>query len=368
MLIDRPIDRRGLLLGGAAIALAGCGVGDSGGGSKEETEKPIAKKIDGDLVYFNWAEYIDPAVIKSFEKRYGVKVRESYFDSMSAMMSKLRSGIEYDLIFPTAEYVQRLIQGNQVRKIDRDKLKNADLVYPTFQAPWYDDGSEHTTPYTMYATGLGYRVDNVPDMTGSWRDLGEADSGGKAFMLDDFQEGIGMANQVNGHELNAADDEALEQAKDYLLSVKPNLRGFSSDTITTMTSGNANIQHLWNGDIVNIRNQVDNPEDFKFQKCKEGIPVGSDTLAIPVNAKHPGTALLFIEHLLEPENAAKNVAWIGYPMPYEGGATESFEGLVKDDPSINVTVDDLENGEQFENLGRENRRAWDRTWTEVKAS
>ena len=150
--------------------------------------------------------------------------------------------------------------------------------------------------------------------------------------------------------------------------MKPNLRGYSSDTITTMTSGNANIQHLWNGDIVNIRNQVDNPENFKFQKCKEGIPVGSDTLAIPVNAKHPGTALLFIEHLLEPENAARNVAWIGYPMPYEGGATESFESLVKDDPSINVTVDDLENGEQFENLGRENRRAWDRTWTEVKAS
>ena len=150
--------------------------------------------------------------------------------------------------------------------------------------------------------------------------------------------------------------------------MKPNLRGFSSDTITTMTSGNANIQHLWNGDIVNIRNQVDSPENFKFQKCKEGIPVGSDTLAIPVNAKHPGTALLFIEWLLRPENAATNVAWIGYPMPYEGGATESFESLVKDDPTINVTVDDLENGEQFENLGREDRRAWDRTWTEVKAS
>ena len=31
-------------------------------------------------------------------------------------------------------------------------------------------------------------------------------------------------------------------------------------------------------------------------------------------------------------------------MPYEGGATEAFEGLVKDDPEINVTVEDLENG------------------------
>jgi spermidine/putrescine transport system substrate-binding protein len=366
--IDARIDRRGLLVAGAGLALAGCGVGDSGGGSKKETEKPIAKKVDGDLVYFNWAEYMDPAVIKGFEKKYGVKVRQSYFDSMSGMMSKLRSGISYDVIFPTAEYVQRLVKGNQLRKVDHDKLRNAELVYPTFNEPWYDAGSEHTAPYTMYATGLGYRADKVPDMTGSWRDLGEADSGGKTFLLDDFQEGIGMANQVNGHELNAADDEALGEAKDYLLELKPKLRGFSSDTVTTMTSGNAYIQHIWNGDVVNIRNQVDNPENFKFQKCKEGIPVGSDTLAIPVNAKHPGTALLFIEWLLEPENAARNVAWIGYPMPYEGGATESFESLVKDDPSINVTVADLDNGEQFENLGRDDRRAWDRTWTEVKAS
>ena len=206
-----------------------------------------------------------------------MKVRESYFDSMSAMMSKLRSGIEYDVIFPTAEYVQRLIQGNQVRKIDRDKLKNADLVYPPSGALVRRRVGAHDSLHDVcHRPRLPRR--QVPDMTGSWRDLGEADSGGKAFMLDDFQEGIGMANQVNGHELNAADDEALEQAKDYLLSVKPNLRGFSSDTITTMTSGNANIQHLWNGDIVNIRNQVDSPEDFKFQKSKEGIPVGSDTL------------------------------------------------------------------------------------------
>lgn len=368
MLTDARIDRRGLLLGGAGLALAGCGVGNSSGGSKEDTQKTIAKKVDGDLVYFNWSEYMDPAVIKGFEERHGVKVRQSYFDSMPAMMSKLRAGIEYDVIFPTAEYAQRLIQGNQLLRIDRDKLKNADTVYPAFVSPWYDKDSAHTVPYTMYATGLGYRADQVPDMTGSWRDLGEADHGGKAFLLDDFQEGIGMANQVNGNGLNAADEQALEEAGQYLLDLKPKLRGFSSDTITTMTSGNANIQHLWNGDVVNIRNQVDRPENFRFQKCEEGIPVGSDTFAIPTNAKHPGTALLFIEYLLEPEVAAQNVGWMGYPMPYEGAATESFASLVKDDPEINVTVEDLENGEQFENLGREDRQAWDEVWTEVKAA
>ena len=151
------LNRRELLQGGAGLAvglgLAGCGVGNSDSGSKEKTEKPIKKRVDGDLVYFNYAEYVDPDLVKGFEKKYGVKVRESYFDSMSAMMAKLRAGIAYDVIFPSAEYAQRLIEGNLIRKIDRDRLRNVDTVYPHFDNPWYDKGSEHTTPYTMYATG-----------------------------------------------------------------------------------------------------------------------------------------------------------------------------------------------------------------------
>jgi hypothetical protein len=167
----------------------------------------------------------------------------------------------------------------------------------------------------MYATGLGYRADKVTGMTGSWRDLGEADSGDRSFLLDDYQEAIGMANLVNGYPLNEVDRDKLDESRDYLVDLKPKLRGISADTITNMVSGNAWIQHLWNGDIVNIRYQVDNPEDFKFQQCREGLPVGSDNFVIPVNAEHPGTALLFIEYMLEPENAAQNVEWIGYPMP-----------------------------------------------------
>jgi spermidine/putrescine transport system substrate-binding protein len=371
-MIKRDLNRRQLLQGGAGLAvglgLAGCGVGNSSGGSKEETEKPIKKKVDGDLVYFNYSEYVDPELVKGFEKRYGIKVRESYFDSMSAMMAKLRAGIAYDLIFPSAEYAQRLISGNLIRKIDHDNLKNVDSVYSQFADPWYDKGSEHTTPYTMYATGLGYRADKLNDMTGSWRDLKDVDTHDRSFLLDDYQEGVGMANLVNGFPLNETDEAKLEKSKQYLIDLKPSLRGISTDTITNMTSGNAWIQHLWNGDIVNIRNQVDNAEAFRFQKNEEGIPVGSDTFAVPVNAKHPGTALLFIEYMLDPQNAAQNVEWIGYPMPYEGGPSEAFEGLVKDDPEINVTVDDLENGQQFENLKGDGRLAWDKVWTEFRVS
>jgi spermidine/putrescine transport system substrate-binding protein len=368
------LSRRELLRSGAGLALgaaglSGCQLNSGYASSPGETRKPFAKKIDGDLVYFNWAEYINPDLTKAFEKRHGVRVRESNFDSMSAMMAKLRAGIEYDVIFPTAEYAQRLIRGNQLRVLDPpEKLKNFDLVYDYFDEPWYDRGSSHTVPYTMYATGIGYRADKVGDLTGSWRDLIDPEADGKAFMLDDYQECIGMANLLNGYDMNTVDPEELDRSKDVLIEFKPHLRGYSSDTITNMASGNAWIQHLWNGDIVNARYQVDNPEDLRFEKCEEGIPVGSDMFAIPVNAQHPGTAMLFIEFMLEPENAAANTEWIGYPMPYRTGAQEAFAGLVKDDPSIEVTVADLENGKQFVNLEGEGRQLWDRTWTEVKVA
>jgi spermidine/putrescine transport system substrate-binding protein len=372
-LLRRHYDRRELLRGGAGLALAaglaGCGVGGGANeGDKKATQKKVAKKADGDLVYFNYAEYIDPELVKKFEKLHGVKVRESYYDSMQAMMAKLRAGNRYDVIFPSAEFVDRLVTGNQLLQMDVASLKGTDAVYSSLKQPWYDPKREFTTPYALYATGLGYRADKIGDMTGSWKDLVIPSAQGRSFILDDFQEGIGMANLVNGFDLNSTDEAELEKSKDYLVSLKPKLRGFSADTITNMTSGNAWIQHLWNGDIVNIRGQVKNPEDFKFQKCSEGIPVGNDAFAIPANAQHPGTALLFIEFMLDPENSARNVEYVGYPMPYEGGAREAFAGLVKEDPSIEVTIDDLEGGDEFENLKGEGRRAWDRVWSEVKAS
>jgi spermidine/putrescine transport system substrate-binding protein len=370
-LFDEPLRRRELLRGGAGLALglglAGCGVGNTETPSKEQTERVVKAQPDGDLVYFNWSEYLEPKLLKEFEDRFGVKVRESNFDSMQGMMAKLRSGNRYDLIFPSSEWVDRLRKANQLLRIDQAQVPNAGTVYDYFASPWYDPEADHTVPYAMYATGIIYRADKVTGMTGSWNDMANASADGRAYLLDDFQEVIGAGNLVGGAKLNSVDEAEVERAKQWAIDLKPSLRGFSTDDIQNMVSGNAWIHHGWNGDVVNIRNQVDKPENFTFQKCSEGIPLGTDCFAIPANAEHPGTALTFINFLLEPENAARNIEYMGYPMPYSG-PDETFAALVKDDPSINVTIEDLETGQQFENLGTDGRRLWDRTWTEIKAA
>src|SRR4051794_37347913 len=369
---DGRFDRRDLLRGGAGLALgvgfAGCGVGNEPAQvDKKQTEKLVKAEPDGDLVYFNWSEYLEPKLFKKFEKQFGVKVRESNFDSMQGMMAKLRAGNRYDLIFPSSEWADRLIKANQLLRIDDEQLPNlGEQLYAPFRNPWYDAGAKHTVPYALYATGLIYRADKVDSMTGSWNDLKNPQARNRTYLLDDFQEAIGAGNLVNGHELNSIAPADVRQSEQWLRSVKPNLRGISTDDVTNMTSGNAWIHHGWNGDVVNIRNQVKHPENFKFVKAEEGIPLGTDTFAIPANAPHPGTALTFINFVLDPENLVKNVNYFGYPMPYQG-AKDAFAALVKDDPSINVTTDDLEQGQQYRNLGRDGLRLWDETWTDFKA-
>ena len=66
----------------------------------EANTKPVEPKIDGDLVYFNWADYVDPSVFEGFSNEYGVKVIQSNFDSMESMQAKLSAGNRYDIIFP----------------------------------------------------------------------------------------------------------------------------------------------------------------------------------------------------------------------------------------------------------------------------
>jgi hypothetical protein len=106
--------RRELLQAGAgaaiALGLSSCGIGR---GLQGDTDRVIEPKVDGDLYYFNYSQYINPGLVKEFEQKYDVRVIQSYFDAMEGMIAKLRAGNTYDVVFPTAEYVQRLVQEEQ---------------------------------------------------------------------------------------------------------------------------------------------------------------------------------------------------------------------------------------------------------------
>jgi spermidine/putrescine transport system substrate-binding protein len=350
------------LASGAAGALAGCTV--SRPLDVPEGARFVEPKIDGDLLIYNWAQYMDPALKKGFASKYGVEVNEVNFDNLEAMVTKLRAGGRYDLIWPTPEYAYRLWKEGLLAEFDRSKLAHADQLSKFYEGGWWDPDNRYTVPYAYYTTGIAWRDDVVSGMTGSWTDLTNPDGKGRMFILDDFQEAIGEANLINGFELNTADPNQLEKSKETLIQQKQFARGISTNSTQNLVNGTAVIHQAWNGDLVQVRNQVDDPSLFKYETCKEGVPVGSDLMCIPTTARSPGTALKFIEWLMIPENAARNVRWNGYPQPMAGGR-EAFAELVADEPSIDVDIDALGDSSMEYRLDSADDRA---LWNQVKAS
>jgi spermidine/putrescine transport system substrate-binding protein len=374
MTLEGRLNRRQLLRAGAGGALGLYGLGALDGCTverpidKPESTAAVKPEIDGDILIYNWAQYMDPDIKKRFSEKYGVEVNEVNFDNLEAMVTKLRAGGRYDVIWPSTEYANRLQQEGLLHRFDRDKLPHAKGISSFYDGAWWDPENEYTVPYAYYTTGIAWRNDLVDGMAGSWSDLTNPDGAGKMFILDDFQEAIGEANLINGWDLNTADPNELEVSKQTLLDQKEFARGFSTNSTANLVNGTAVIHQAWNGDIVNVRNQVDNPEDFSYETCKEGVPVGSDLMCIPITARSPGTALMFMDWIIQPDNAAQNVMWNGYPQPVEGGK-EAFASLVKDEPSIDVKLEELgDGGMEYRLDDPDDRELWNQTWTEVKAS
>ncbi|MEV8531546.1 spermidine/putrescine ABC transporter substrate-binding protein [Streptomyces sp. NPDC051211] len=370
-----PPSRRSFLRAGTAAALglsaAGCGfaTGDDPAGTTAAAATPIDVKVDGDLVYFNWADFVDPAVFEGFAKEYGVKVVQSNFDSMEGMAAKLNAGNRYDIIFPTAKWAERLAAGGRLRAIDHTRLKNAEAVfgsYDYFADPWYDPGSAHTVPFTMYKTGIGWRRDRLGDLTGSWDDLWNDRAKGKVFVLDDRDEVLGMGALKLGLDLTTGDPGDLARVTDTLHTLRPRLRGFSSDSYNNLLNGNADMTQAWSGDMAAMLAQAKDPSVYGFETAKEGAPVNSDCYAIPANAQHPGTAMLFIDYMLRPENVKKNIEYIGYPMPVRG-SEDTYTALVEPFPQCLVTAADLKDDRFFRNGTAKGEQARDAAWTDVKA-
>ena len=362
--------RRELLAAGAGLALSGYGLSGctvSRSVDRANAGQVIKPEVDGDLLIYNWAQYMDPALQRTFSEKYGVEVKEANFDNLEAMVIKLRSGAQYDLIWPSTEYVARLDAEGLLSRFDRGLLRNDENISSFYDGSWWDPQNELSVPYTYYTTGIAWREDEVAGMTGSWNDLLNPDGEGRMFILDDFQEAIGEANLINGFDLNTEVPDELEVAKQTLLEQKENARGFSTNSVQNLVSGAAVIHQAWNGDLVNVRNKVDDPENYRYETCTEGVPVGTDLMCIPVNARSPGTAMLFMDWLIDPENAARNVRWNGYPQPVEGGR-QQFAELVKEEPSIDVNLEELGTGGlEYRLDDPDARRLWTDIFTEVKA-
>src|SRR5580692_3269016 len=99
---------------------------------------------------YNWSDYIEPTVIEDFTKQTGIKVRYDTFDSNDTLETKLLAGKSgYDVVVPTAFFLERQIKAGVFQKLDKSKLPNLVNLWPeiTQRLAVHDPGNQYAVNY-----------------------------------------------------------------------------------------------------------------------------------------------------------------------------------------------------------------------------
>src|SRR3989440_1613632 len=333
--------------------------------------------------FYNWSNYMAPDVLESFTKETGIKVVYDTFDANETLETRLLAGKSgYDLVVPTAYFLQRQIKANVFQKLDKSKLPNLANAWPfvTKQLAIYDPGNQYGANYMWGTTGIGYNMKMAQKVLGpdaridSWDAVFKPENIARfkdcgIHMLDSADDIFPAALSYLGLDPNSTKQADLETAADLVLKIRPNVRKFhSSEYLSALATGEICFVVGWSGDIMQARSraaEARNDIEIGYAIPREGAQMFFDNLAIPADAKNVNEAYELIDYLYRPDVAARNSDFLSY-----ANGNLASQKLV--DPRIlndkNIYPDEATLKKLFVITARDSatQRIINRLWTRVK--
>ena len=282
------------------------------------------------LNVYNWSDYIAPTVVDDFSKQTGIKVRYDTFDSNDTLETKLLAGKSgYDVVVPTAYFLERQIRAGVFQKLDKARMPNLANMWPEIsqRLAAYDPGNQYAVNYMWGTTGIGYNLRKTREVLGangtidSWDIVFKPESLAKfkdcgVHLLDSSDDILAAALHYLGLDPNSANETDLQTAAALVMKIRPYVRKFhSSEYLNALASGEICLVVGFSGDIKQAQKraaEAKNGIDIAYAIPKEGAQLWFDNLAIPRDARNVAEAEDFINYLQRPEVAAKNTNFISY--------------------------------------------------------
>jgi spermidine/putrescine transport system substrate-binding protein len=360
--------KRGLLAGLVTLSLLSACQKDTA----QVQSQTLPVQGDGKtLRLFIWSEYIDPQVVKDFEKQNGVRVITDTYESNESMLAKLAGGgSNYDLAVPSNYAVPGMIRTGLLQKLDKSRLPNLKNMGNLFPRLDYDPGGLYSVPYQYAATGLGYRRDRTAPEPPSWSLVFGPTDTVRFVLLDDPREVIGAALRYLGFGVNTTRVPELRAARDLLRKVvaKSGFKGFDGGpgTRNQLLAGSIDFGQIYVGDLLLATEE--NPEVQVFLP-REGTTISLDTLVVLKSSTNPGLAHQFINYVLEPRIGAAISNFTYYSTP-NLASRPYLSDLLKNTPALNPPAADFRSG-KLDFIGEvtdtRTRRIYDRIWTDLKS-
>jgi putrescine transport system substrate-binding protein len=333
--------------------------------------------------FYNWSNYVAPGVLEDFTRETGIKVVYDTFDANETLETRLLAGKSgYDVVVPTAYFLQRQITAHVFQKLDKSKLPNLANAWPvvTERLATYDPGNLYAANYMWGTTGIGYNVKAVRKILGpdaridSWDIVFKPENLAKfkdcgVHMLDSPDDIFPAALGYLGLDPNSTKQADLEQAADLVSKIRPSIRKFhSSEYLSALATGEICFVVGWSGDIMQARSraaEANSGVEIGYAIPKQGAQMFFDNLAIPADAGNVAEAYELINYLYRPEIAAKNSNFLSY-----ANGNLASQKLI--DPKIlddrNIYPDDATLKKLFVITARDpaTQRIINRLWTRVK--
>ncbi|UQD51181.1 spermidine/putrescine ABC transporter substrate-binding protein [Bacillus methanolicus] len=303
------------------------------------------------LTIYNWGDYIDPKLIKKFEKQTGLKVIYQTFDSNEAMMAKIaQGGTTFDVAVPSEYAVSKMKEEVLLVPLDHSKLPNLKYINPRFLHLSFDPNNTYSVPYFWGTVGIVYNRDMLGGKKiTSWNDLWDKDLRNQILLVDGAREVIGMGLNSLHYSLNDTNKAHLQEAKRKLDALTPNVKAIVGDEIKMLIANEeAAIGVVWSGDAAEM---ISENEKLDYVVPKEGSNLWFDNMVIPKTAKNIKGAHQFINFMLDPKNAAQNAEYVGYSTPNEK-ALEYLPKEVVNDKRFYPDFNSIGNLEVYKNLGK----------------
>lgn len=268
----------------------------------------------GILRILTWSGYDDPTVIDKFKQQTGAKVEFKTYvggEQMLQFFSQSPPGT-FDGIISDGEYVPKLIALNAIEPLNPDNLpeyKNYHQVYQNFSGFFNKDKMMGIgTRFGNYGVAFNTKYIKAEEV-GSWNMLLREDLRGKVALFDWYLPNMGNAslavfpNKENPYDLT---DAELQQVKDWLLKLKPNVavispnfqdvtNAFVSESVTAGPIGDWLIQNV----------VADGHANFMAVVPKEGGVRWSEAATLCAASKNKELTLEWVKYMSLPETQAR---------------------------------------------------------------
>lgn len=273
-----------------------------------------SSSVNNQLTIYNWGDYIDDSLLKSFEKETGYKVNYVTFDSNEAMYTKIKQGgTTYDIAIPSEYMIDKMKSEKLLNPLDHSKIKGLSNIDPKFLNQPFDADNTYSIPYFWGTLGIIYNDQKVKTPPQHWQDLWSPDYRDNLMLIDGAREIIGLALNEQGNSVNSKDMGQLYKASTHLKSLTPNVKAIVADEMKQyMINNEAAAAVSFSGEASEM---VDNNDHLHYVVPSEGSNLWFDNIVIPKTAKNFNAAYAFINFMLRPENASKNAEYVGYATP-----------------------------------------------------